>query len=159
MGNIQFLNEKVLFTAADNKVAMSADCCCAAPCTCPAGLAAGYRLVGYTDGDLVACDSCDDDLSMTVWDGSFPTLISGCNWQEQSNRRINGKQAVAGADQTLKLDVEGDPVCKWIIVIYCSYPATEIWAGEKTTGLSPEGTYTRTGGCDTTAELEVEAIP
>ena len=50
---------------------------------------------------------------------------------------------------------------KWIINVNCidfglnEYP---VWQGEKTTGLDPTGVYTRTGGCDTKANVTIVSV-
>ena len=108
-----------------------------------------YRIVGYTDGDLVACSGCTDSGN-TAWDGTF-NRNSGCLYDALVGfLSINGKQA---AVLTLSRTC---PSGIWTMEISCE--TENIWIGELTAG-DPVGIYTRTGGCDTTTALQIEACP
>lgn len=144
----------------DGSVAVQDTCPCddAAPCECPeGGLVGCYRLADYTDGDLAACETCEDHAS-GAWDGTFE-VTSGCLWVG-SGSSISGKRIGIHAFPTLLLD---EPNCVWAIAIACETDAwggaAYIWRGTKATGSTPVGPYTRTAGCDETSTLTVEECP
>jgi len=136
---------------------------------CPEGLDSCYQITGYSDGDLSACDDCDD-FESSAWDGTFPRPGGTCEWKitgvVSPNPSIDGKDIRGGANGAptrVYLDTANK---KWKVEIGCdkkigddAYDYYPIWHGEKASGQTPEGTYTRTSGCDTTSSLEIEACP
>jgi hypothetical protein len=137
------------------------DCCCEppAPCACPDGMPAALRLAGYTDGDLAPCVGCADaslwdPIPHPVWDGAFTWHPADCTWGDGPAGPwfiIDGKQLRAA---TIWLD---EAACKWRLTIECELADT--WIGEKITGVTPVGLYSRTSGCDLTPTLEIEEVP
>jgi len=126
-------------------------CCCAAPCSCPDGLAEEYQLVE----SLTACASCTKASGTVEWDRVFG-YVSACLWQAggMTGLLINDKD-LNGTATVLRLNTG---TCKWELFVYCMNGPDSflIWSGEKATGLTPAGKYTRTDGCDNTEYLTVE---
>ncbi len=128
--------------------------CASVPESCPPGLTGEYRIAGYVDGDLVACAECLDDTN-APWDGIFG-YISSCYWEIDvggSYSSIDGKLLDLPGENYMQLN----PGVAWEIKISC-YSAV-VWQGVKTSGDDPTGTYTRTGGCDVTPSIVIEAVP
>jgi len=154
----------------DGATAVHADCCCDAPCSCPSGLAACYQIADYVDAStFAACTACTND-NTRPWDGQFDyrEFSNVCEWHwwdpaDTPLITIGGKvPGIFTPETRLWLDTEN---CLWKIEVYCHQgaPVDEdhlIWSGQKATGQTPIGTYTRTGGCDTgLSALEIEACP
>jgi hypothetical protein len=121
-----------------------------------------YRLKAYTDGDLAAssCSDCRNGFSSwPVWDGSFPNKDSCLRWNSglTGGIRIDGKD-FRKISTLLYWDSDN---CRWALDIMCTGTASNsyVWRGYKDSGCKPEGTYTRSEGCDTTSSLEIEACP
>jgi hypothetical protein len=140
-----------------------------APCACPGGLTGDYRLVAYTDGDIDAsgCNSAAPCGGGVAWDGVFH-YSSACYWiitEAPSNACIDGQlldSANSISSGQLKNAIElNTTLCRWEMVLWLMDAGVNyvIWQGVKYTGDTPAGTYQRTGGCDTTTSLEVEAVP
>ena len=115
-----------------------------------------YRIAGYSEG-MLSCDECDDaPEGATVWNGVLPVYFGECNWyMPDPNYSINGKWLV---QPTVFLNYNG---CVWNLVITClvNDSMQAIWSGQKTTGLTPDGVYTRIEGLDDTETLTIEAVP
>jgi len=117
-----------------------------------------YRIVSYTDGDIGACETCATG-TVNTWGGDFTgnTELDPCMWYPTTPAdQING-HVLDGTGSYLGL---GTGV--WESFIYCFDSLglqVLIWSGTKSTGATPVGTYTRTGGCDDTAELVIEECP
>lgn len=162
-GKIQIRGGKLL--AANGKLTRVDSCCCGeqppppAPDECPDGLADCY----YTDpSTFTGCANClappnarcADDPG--PWDGTM-TASGACQWYMLACATIDGKSSGGNTPPSNVLELSGG---KWLLHVYCVYDSPlpyqiPIWEGEKTTGLTPVGTYTRTGGCDTDATKEV----
>lgn len=151
-----------------------AGCCC--PCACaemaPSGtewnafvagtitareLVLCYQLASYTDGDLTACNDCDNSAA-TAWDGTFDALSGTvCTWDNSEAESIDGEEA--GTRQLYWDTLNG----RWQLSIACDKNGSDRWTWTGTKDVaencSPAGTYTRAGGCDNTATLVVEACP
>ncbi|HUX01038.1 MAG TPA: hypothetical protein VMY35_08660 [Phycisphaerae bacterium] len=91
-----------------------AGCCCGAPAACPCtgddwtdlydnttqecnGLKRAYKISGYSDGALTACEDCDAATSPNAWDGTFPIWSVECFWRlgdevTPAGKKINGKE-------------------------------------------------------------------
>ncbi len=185
-GRTHFYDGKRLIVDGKTATADDCCCSSAAPLTCPCditewtalvasgtpchNLVASYQIANYTDGDLQAslCTSCINS-GATAWAGVFgyirETGSSGyrCRWDgspiQPPNLSIDGKAFDNFAhhpDENTRLRLYGG---KWLLKVVCDiYPGTHsrVWEGEKTTGDTPVGVYTRTSGCDTTPTLTIE---
>ena len=145
----------------NGKLAASLSCCCGegpAPCECPEGLETCYRIVDYAPDffDASGCTDCEN-CSTGHWDGTFNEAVA-CIWYADGAGCTGGK-AVDGLFHEIILD---DALCYWEMSVYCGtlVEGSLIWRGRKTTGQTPEGTYTSTEeGCDPLGSLEVEVCP
>lgn len=121
-----------------------------APDSCPEGLAETYSIDSYFNGylDLTACVDCAPAVGLPVWDGVF-TNNEDCTWSGMIvgfAKEISGKefQNFEGA-----FDLGLSPGVAWLITFQCGDVGTPInvWIGTKSTGASPVGVYSKTGGC------------
>jgi len=154
-GEIQLTGDdgEELLVGDDGEQALADDCCCE-DCDCPVGLNWCYGIADYTDGDLEACGGCTPDGFSPGWLGWFMTPTD-CVWPGDPGfaQSIDGK--ALDRDAT-RLYLDG---CTWTVEVWCQSD-TLIWSGEKAFDAGdPEGTYDRTGGCDATSSLEIEACP
>ena len=136
--------------------ALARECCEDFPQECPTGLADQYHIAEYRDGDFQIDDClCQNAGQEAVpWLGTFD-WYSSCYWSHYGL----GDTSISGRVMhwaTLAL-LWGPPPRRgyWEVIILC-YPGVNIvWRGRKDRGMTPEGEYTRTEGCDTTASLTI----
>jgi hypothetical protein len=115
-----------------------------APCTCPSGLASIYTVNGF--GALAGCSQCDASLD-PGWPGTIYQSGAACLWWALDPGfdpfSVNGKTLDLSYTQLL-LRTTVSP-CRWELYIACTStlnPTKTMWAGWKTTGSTPVGTYT-----------------
>ena len=138
-----------------------------APCEYDEDLTGDYRIVGYNDGDLAGCEDCSDyEGGGAAWNGVFTWSGTPGYWHDPATAtlKIDGKVVNYPDSEMIWLAhvIEYDPECFWSIMIQCTeLPGTThiIWHGDKNTGGSPAGVYTRSAGCDTTETITIEAVP
>jgi hypothetical protein len=155
---------------------VSDDCCCGGDDVCPDDVSVAlqakvYRIAGYTDGDIEACDDCillDEDGE--PWDGTFvwddTELPIGQIWREPLTSAIptiDGKSlSFAGISHKSwyeTLPVAAPPDFCWLLHIVCADDSS-MWMGAKIGGSTPVGVYTRFDGCDAVpATLTIEEVP
>ena len=121
------------------------DCGGAAPCECawPAGLGSIYTVSGFAG--LAACPTCDADSTDPPWDGSLHHVGAGCVWWAADASfdplNINGVMLDITYTQVL---LRTTTPCRWELYIACGSainPTQTMWAGYKTGGSTPAGTY------------------
>ena len=115
-----------------------------APCTCPPGLSTTYTVSGFTS--LSACSTCDPSTD-PLWPGTLYLSGEACLWWALSPDfnpySINSRSLDISYTQLL-LNNTVSP-CRWELYIACGSllnPTKTLWAGYKTTGTTPVGTYT-----------------
>ena len=123
-----------------------------------------YKISGYVDGDF-NLTTCPNKASSGAgaWDGSFPAYAPQggyCDWMIQNadptSYSISGKQ-LSGVDYShIAFNAS---TCQWNLLLgtYSGGAESDIWFGYKSTGNTPAGVYTRTGGCDPTTSLTIVA--
>jgi hypothetical protein len=121
------------------------DCGGGAPCACtwPAGLATTYQV--QEAAGLSGCPDCDPSTD-PAWDGTLFHIGAGCVWWAADGAfdplSIGGLALDITYTQIL-LRTDVTP-CRWELYIACAsatHPTQTIWAGHKTTGSTPAGTY------------------
>lgn len=112
-----------------------------APCYCAGGLANTYTVSGF--GTLAGCGTCASS-SDPAWGGTLYYVGTGCGWWAGDPNfdplSINGAQLHLIYTQI----VLNTTACRWELYIACSasgLPPAVMWAGYKTTGNTPAGTY------------------
>ena len=163
---------KVQLCAEGTKVRLNTDAC---PCLCDSS-GSQYRLKAYTDGDLAAstCTNCQDlpgGETGSAWGGDFNHRGSGagtddtCYWEYRYGGAlwilIDGKTVYKSETYVYRTRDESG-ACHWVMQIACQGPADPylhvLWSGAKSTGQTPAGVYTRTGGfLASPSSLEVES--
>ena len=132
-----------------------------APATCPPGLASVYFINGYGDGEFDDCGSvgtCDTDPGdgYIPWDGTFaPGIPSTCIWYTPAEATCIGKFDITGTQGSLSLGIIGGQQC-WFISLFANGPVVgfTLWYGQKLTGLTPDGIYTRyMGSCSSVPQV------
>jgi hypothetical protein len=139
------------------------ECCESDICTDP-----GYatiQIADYADGDIGGCEDCaePDPFLPGTWNGVFeratgtiPTFEwnqSGCSgdepecwWGACEVGEIDGK---AFSDAVVFYCADSGV---WHLIVSCvegtSFQPMVLWKGEKSGGDTPEGTYSRTEGCN-----------
>ena len=115
-----------------------------APCSCTGGLGNVYTVSGFAG--LSGCSGCDAS-SDPVWDGKLYQTGTACLWWALDPGfdpfSINGVSLDITYTQLL-LRTTVSP-CRWELYIACGSlvnPTKTMWAGWKTTGSTPVGTYT-----------------
>jgi hypothetical protein len=132
-----------------------------APCVCtfPTGLSATYQVQGATG--LSACPDCDPSTD-PAWDGTLYNFGTGCVWWAADPAfdplSLNGVSVDIAYTQIL-LRTTVTP-CRWELYVACgsaTNPTRTMWAGYKTTGSTPAGTYAfvRSDCGDTTPTMTV----
>lgn len=140
---------------------------CAYDASPPTNMAAAYRIAGYHDGDIIPPDPCYVSSPQTayldtgVWRGDFGNFgpgTSGYGWYIDGTvyplvspgtgegPSINGKLFAFHSNIRLK---QSEP-CYWIMAVHVFNSfgtALTVWEGEKHTGSTPAGVYTRSDGC------------
>ena len=119
-----------------------------------------YEINGYSDGDLSRCTSCNVVSGAGGWNGKFGAYSGTCGWWRAAEgdpaKSFDGH---AFNDTLSRIILSGS---KWRMQLYCndsSFNNYKIWSGEKATGSTPAGTYTRTGGCETTpTSLNIQEV-
>ena len=139
-----WLNDGKIVVDATGKPVVCETCPCDedAPCICPEGLAAYYRLKDYSDGDLSVggdCSVCTDAIpsdawfaqwgqprwayTFPAWDGTFYLAPSPfeCWWFPSNSLSISGKIAswVSGTGSGTALLLWSDSSCYWELTIIC----------------------------------------
>jgi len=118
---------------------------CGSPCECswPDGLSATYTVSGF--GELSACSECDADTADPPWDGTLNHIGGGCVWwaadAEFDPLSINGVMLDITYTQVL---LRTSSPCRWELHIACGSainPTQTMWAGYKSGGDTPAGTY------------------
>ena len=121
--------------------------CGSTPCVCtwPDGLSDTYTVNG-TEA-LSPCPECDAS-SDVAWDGTLHHTGGACVWWAADATfdplSINGSQLDIVYTQVL-LNTGVTP-CRWELYVACTSavnPTQTIWAGYKTGGATPVGTYSR----------------
>ena len=117
-----------------------------APCSCGwpgGGLAAAYQV--QSTGGLAGCPDCDSSAD-PAWDGTLHHIGAGCVWWAADDTfdplSVNGVSLDITYTQVL-LRTTVTP-CRWELYIACgsaTHPTRTMWAGFKTTGSTPAGTY------------------
>ena len=144
---------------------------CDAPTSCPTtGLVDSYRIAGYVNGQFAidaAAGISAIDPPIVQWTGQVDQQITPCLWQifPAINYAIDGSDVSQAAKLFVMTIILSSG--KWLINIErncttggtCSAGTVVVWVGEKITGQTPVGTYTRTAGFDTTATLNIEESP
>lgn len=140
--------QEALDTFAQNAIT-EGELTCGAAASCDGSDTNQYALVGYSDGQVENPDGSPPVGGEIVWDGVFPYLADGdpCRWMAN----------YFGSGTTLLMD--GNTLCnaiitffddKWQMFLYDSVNADGAWRGEKLSGTSPVGVYTRVGGASAT---------
>ena len=103
-----------------------------------------YGISGYIDGMIANPDGLPPAGGETVWDGSFPIqdTVDHCRWGDH----INGDTVHLMDTKQLCFAVIRFQGGNWFINILTGNQFE--WIGQKTTGTSPAGVYTKTGGND-----------
>lgn len=167
---IQFNADGIHYSADGIIIADETDpCCCgdpSAPGWCPEGLSDCY----YTDpSTFTGCANCMVPPNYRcatdpgAWDGTM-TISGACSWYIPECITIDGKSSGDTATHGSALELYVGPPAEWRLHVYCVNDSPlpyliPLWEGHKTTGLTPVGTYTRTGGCDMDATKEVTECP
>lgn len=135
------------------------------PSSCPSGLSDLYRIVDISA--LVACPTCISECeNVRPWDGHFAVAISiaPCVWHAQNRDGFGESEneclQVNSVDLAISsLSLDSTP-SRWSISINCNETdgIDSIWFGEKSTGLTPAGFYTRISGCSTVQLLQVVSV-
>jgi len=102
--------------------------------------------------DFTANADCNDTAGLP-WNGRF---IGDSPWWPATNGSIGNPRKVKGTSTALFL---ADGV--YYLSLYCcnDYACViPVWAGTKTGGSSPAGTYTQTGGVYILASIDVYAV-
>ena len=139
-----------ILRSADGKIATHEDCCdgCLHPYV---------KIADYEDGDLAVCAPCPAGTG-EIWDGRI-SRSGYCAWAMYGNGAytINSKDLYCASCAWIAL------VGEWRLLVTCDKPELapdkqRIWYGQRAGARSdgPVGVYTRTSGCDTTAELAIE---
>jgi len=120
-----------------------------APCSCAAGgpYNAIYTVAGF--GGLSCCNLCDDNATApcpcTAWDGTLNRVNTTCTWWAANvNFDPLSYANTCRLDITYTQVVLDTTLCQWNLFIACysqTNPTQVMWAGVKTTGLTPAGTY------------------
>jgi len=121
------------------------------PDSCPT-LTADYEIDGYVAGDLDGCAGCYDD-SNAPWDGLYKHT-NGCTWIiDYGGSYSSVSDKLLGTTSQIRFFAS----TKWTVNVVCYGAAGNItiWEGEKTTGGTPVGVYTRTDGCDMTSSISL----
>jgi len=143
---------------------------CDAPTSCPTtGLVDSYRIAGYVNGQFAidaAAGISAIDPPFVQWTGQVDEQPVACLWQTfpGTTYAIDGSDASQARLVIMSIILSSG---KWVINIErncttggtCTSGTVVVWQGEKTTGQTPVGTYTRTAGFDTTATLDIEESP
>ena len=111
-----------------------------------------YGLAGYQDYDIDPCLNCISATSYyydNPWDGTF--VSAGTVWHGDGDS-ISGKRFFSAVIVPDGLN--------WNLSITCADVSSSsvIWEGVKIGGLTPDGVYLRSEGCDPTSALLVEQI-
>jgi len=133
-----------------------------APCF-DRGISGGIRWDGTFHRDLSRYSAGGDLFwSSYLKPGTAPGMKNGywinfgSGWSHLHND--NPAEILTGASQKLFYDAAA---AKWTLVIqapkFVTHEVVEVWAGTKTGGSDPAGTYTRDSGLDPVATLTVEA--
>jgi hypothetical protein len=106
-------------------------------------LAGTYQVQGA--GGLSGCPGCDASTD-PAWDGTLYHIGAGCVWWAADPTfdplSLNGVSLDITYTQVL-LRTDVSP-CRWELYIACgsaTNPTKTMWAGYKTTGSTPAGTY------------------
>jgi hypothetical protein len=119
-----------------------------------------YRIKDYDPNLTFNVSGCTSNTSSEPpWDGSLenddPSI---CTWYGN----LGGSPSIQER-QVSNLLLRAHPVECWILEIQLTYshgPSPMLWRGTKSSGSTPAGVYTRTGGCSTGPEtLEIEECP
>jgi hypothetical protein len=104
-----------------------------------------YVIDGYEFGDVstASCGGCAVNPDTGEWLGTWHGDPNGCVWKPTGGRLDNG-HLVSSGNSTISFVTD-----RWVMIIQCS-AGTIAWQGDKLTGTSPAGTYSRTGGCSAT---------
>lgn len=119
-----------------------------------------YALDPYNDGDVSNPDGNPPVGGEVVWDGTFTFKSDGdtCRWMvtylgDPATYLMDGN-ALCNAIITFGLTPD-----IWDLFIYDGINADGAWRGQKTSGTSPAGIYTRVGGASATpATLTVVSL-
>ena len=126
-----------------------------APSTCGAVQDhVSYRVLGT----FTACSQCDNETG-SAWDGLFTRVTPfNCVWEADPAAGINigGKLLLTtGGHSIIRLNTAFP---RWEMNIDCGqfvFDPNDVWVGQKLTGLTADGVYTRILGCDSAATRTV----
>ena len=110
-------------------------------------LSNNYFIIGYVDGDIANPDSNPPPGDSVVWDGTFKFNDGANKWYalDESGTLVTmgGDHLLCDAYLTWGFCEGNTPI--WNLS-FTGNPINYPWIGQKTGGLTPVGTYVRTGG-------------
>lgn len=154
MPNVYFKDGKVLFDRF-GRISFCANCECGARNDLPAPAAWPDDVtlpscVAVMKTNFTACVGCVD----TDTEGSLPIEL----YQDTESYTVPNDVVHRLPDDDYVVEATITLVAsKWTLIVQCfdGVTASDLWTGEKDTGLSPIGTYIRTGGCDEAEQVTV----
>lgn len=121
--------------------------CNPAPCTCPGVFSNTYAIAGYfnTMFDPSGCFGPGNSPN-PPWNGTFSVAFGECRWTatHAGAVSINGRTLNSPATE-ISLNTF---LCRWRVRIVVNIESgADVWVGDKPTGQTPLGVYTRVSGC------------